>query len=220
MPEHTGERPGPTRDGWLLLGLLAVLAAVCAAFYLRQNAGGQIGGRMSLPKILWLGYALAAWFLLPLYFWRSPRLPAALRRVYGWHLASFGTRGVLELWLLYGVHAWIPPYGIGHDVFHILLLTGLAARTPGKETHPEAAGARRFLTSIRLALVAEILFAGLFFLVVRDAVRGPEGIWFASDEPIFRWINGLTWTAVLIGLADLLRTLRPVFSGAGAARGA
>src|SRR5262245_7893228 len=91
---------------------LIVLAAVSALFYYRQNWAGQVGGPISPAKILWLDYALIAWLMVPFALWRSPAVHPALRRIYGAHLAGFAARGAIELWLLYGRHAWIPPYGI------------------------------------------------------------------------------------------------------------
>src|SRR5947207_8939496 len=147
---------------WGLLGAIAALLAVSVVFYLRQNFAGQIGGRMSLPKLLWLDYALIAWYLLPIAFWRSPRIEPALRRIYGAHLASFAARGLIELFMLYVAIAWKPPYGIAHDLFNIALISALigAARSPLRERRdPANRAARRFLTSIRLVLCCEIVFA-------------------------------------------------------------
>src|SRR5436309_13418500 len=113
----TGEQripdPSPhSHPSWGLLGAIAALLAVSVIFYLRQNYAGQIGGRMSLPKLLWLDYALIAWFLLPVAFWRSPRIDPALRRIYSAHPPSFAARGPVELFMLYLAIAWKPPYGI------------------------------------------------------------------------------------------------------------
>jgi hypothetical protein len=48
-----------------IMGALATLAGLAALFYSRQNAGLQVGGAISIPKMLWLSYALATWFVLP-----------------------------------------------------------------------------------------------------------------------------------------------------------
>ena len=48
-------------------GLLLVALATTTFFYFRQNAGLQVGGAISLPKMAWLSYALTAWFLLPFF---------------------------------------------------------------------------------------------------------------------------------------------------------
>jgi hypothetical protein len=46
-------------------------------------------------------------------------------------------------------------------------------------------------------------FAWLFY----RATGGKIGIYFASRDPIFSFINGLTWVVVLFVYADLIRFL-------------
>jgi hypothetical protein len=179
------------------------------AFFRRgQNKGANLGGEISLPKALWLNYALDAWFLVPFAFWRARAVSPELRRIYQAHLALFAARGAAELWLLYGAHAWIPPYGIAHDALVIAIITYLLLLTPSTEalTSDEDRAARDFLNSIRVALLFEILFAALFYFAVAGGTHGREGVWFASDAPRFRWINALTWLAVTLAYADLFRT--------------
>src|SRR5262245_36539824 len=109
----------------ILLWLLAGLFLAALVFRHGQNAGGRIGGPISWPKLLWLTYTLAAWFVAAFFFWRSAQVAPARRRAYGWHLASFTARGLIELWLIYVAVAWIPPYGITHDVLDIALITAV-----------------------------------------------------------------------------------------------
>lgn len=181
---------------------LAILALAAIAFQHRQNVQGGIGGPISLPKLLWLSYALAAWYVVPFFFWRSPLLPASVRRVYGLHLASFTLRAVVEAYLIFVAVAWIPPYGIAHDAFGILLITVASGRPGPARSEAEAAG-RRFLTSIRVALGCEIVFAWLFH---RQA-DARAGIYFASDDPSWWLVNGLTVAVLLVAWPDLGRTL-------------
>jgi hypothetical protein len=208
-PISTGKGRAPAPRGRRSLGVLrpfAVLAVLSLLFYARQNFSGQLGGRMSLAKLLWLDYALAAWFVLPFTLWRSPRVAPALRRVYGAHLFSFAARGAAELWMLYVTISWLPPYGIAHDLFTIGLITLLLRLARGQLTglnNRANRSARGFLTSIRLGLGCEILFAWMFY----RATGGQIGIYFASDDPVFAVINRLTWAVVLVAYADLLRVL-------------
>jgi len=198
--------PIPCRRSFALLIAIASLAVISGWFYYRQNFAGQIGGEMSIAKLLWLDYAIIAWFLLPFFLWRSRVVLPTLRWIYGAHLIVFVVRGVIELWLLYVTIAWIPPYGITHDLVVIVLITGLLWRGRkelGRIDDAANRAALRFLTSIRIGLICEILFAWLFY----RAIGGKIGIYFASRDPIFATINGLTWVAVLILYPDLLRTL-------------
>lgn len=189
-----------------LNGLLLAIAAlflISAGFFYRQNYTDQLGGPISLVKLLWLDYALTAWVLVPLYFWRSEHVSPGLRSLFGWHLASFAARGLVELWMLYVTHSWIPPYGIAHNLFTMALIT-LRLRKLGVIAGPEDAAARHWADTIRLGLVFEISFAWLFFRAVNwDTAHR----WFASDDPAFAFINGLTWVAVAAGYTDLILTM-------------
>lgn len=199
-------------------GAILALTMISLWFYYRQNFAGQIGGEMSVAKLLWLDYTLLAWFVVPFFLWRSPLIEPPLRKIYGAHLMNFAARGAVELWMLYISISWLPPYGITHDLFSIGLITGLLWRKRGKlgshNTHHSAA--RRFLLSVRVGLVCEMILAGLFY----RATRGQIGIYFASDEPHFAFINNLTWVIVLFAYADLLIFLwraRHIFLIAGKA---
>jgi hypothetical protein len=182
------------------------LLTVSLWFYYRQNFAGQIGGAMSVAKLLWLDYTLLAWFIIPFFVWRSPLVASSVTEIYGAHLVNFFFRGLAELWMLYITISWLPPYGIGHDLFSIGLITGLLLRSRGKlsELHgAQNSAARRFLVSIRLGLVCEIILAWLFY----RATEGRIGIYFASDDPHFAFINRLTWAIVLFAYSDLLNFL-------------
>jgi hypothetical protein len=193
-------------------GTLAALAAFSAVFLWRQNVGGQIGGAISPPKLLWLDYTLLSWFILPAFFLTAEGLPRWLRRAFTGHLINFGVRGIVELWLLYVSVAWTPLYGIAHGVFSQILLRALARRRTDEPEAVASAAAHHFM-AIRLTLVAELMFASLFYL----QTRGEGAIYFASSTPRFFQINALTTAVVCVAYADLFvvfRRGREVFLGA------
>jgi hypothetical protein len=166
------------------------MAAVSTFFYYRQNYAGQIGGPMSIEKILWLNYALTAWFVMPAFLLHHPALHRPLRVTVGCFLASMLGRGVIEVWLIYVAFGWSPLYGIAHNLSNIALLTALGRLLRGDWAHLDHfnAGVWRFLSSIRLSLVAESVFAALFYRmhVHQDAV------YFAPPTDAFLHINLLT----------------------------
>ena len=90
--------------------------------------------------------------------------------------------------------AWIPPYGIAHDLFAIGLITWARHARRAPRRPPPTAWPRDFLTSIRLTLCCEIVFAWLF----HQAADARAGVYFASDDPYWLFINRLT-TAVRAG---------------------
>ena len=174
-----------------------LLAAVSLVFFWQQNFGGQIGGAMSLPKLLWLDYALISWFILPAFLCRCERLDRRFRRLFAIHLVNFCARGAIELYLLYVTVSWSPIYGIGHDVFSILLITFLS---PVAGDDPLSRAARHFTWTLRLALTAEIVFAAMF----HSLTAGESAIYFASTAPRFGMINAITTVVVVVAYADLL----------------
>jgi hypothetical protein len=181
---------------------VSTLMIVSLWFYYRQNFAGQIGGEMSIAKLLWLDYTLVAWFIVPFFVWRSSHIGLPLRRIYGVYLAGFVIRGAVELWMLYVTVSWLPPYGITHDLFSIALITALLAtkrRAINRLGDSQNSAARRFLTSIRLGLVCEMIFAWLFY----RAIDGEIGIYFASDDAHFAFINRFTLVIVVLAYLNL-----------------
>jgi hypothetical protein len=166
------------------------MAAVSAVFYYRQNYAGQVGGPMSVEKILWLHYALTAWFVMPAFLLRHPDLAPPLRVILGAFLASMLARGVLELWLIYVAFGWSPLYGIAHNLSNMALFAVLCRRH--RERLADLTGfnaaVRGFVTSIRLTLVAESVFAALFYRMYVHR----EAIYFAPPTAAFAHINLLT----------------------------
>lgn len=188
-----------------LPGALLLTAAATAVFAYRQNVAGQVGGPISLEKALWLNYTITAWFVVPAFLVAHPALSRGPRRVLAWFLASMGARGVAELWLIYVAFAWSPLYGIAHDVFNIALVAALRRRGGGGREPSAAfdAGALRFCSSIQASLVAEILFAALFY---RMGVHG-DAVYFAPPTAEFAHINLLTRCVDVVVYADLARFL-------------
>lgn len=192
--------------GAALLYALAATAILSAAFALRQNTSPVTGGPISIPKILWLNYAVMAWFVTPAFLARDRRVPATLRRIFGIHLLSMVARGLVELWMLYVTLGWSPLYGIAHDSFQIGLIASLRLGSREHGSSPFAGSDRRFrgfLTAIQCGLVAEIVFAWLFF----ETGVHRQAIYFASTDPAYDFINGLTLCVVVVAYAHLVSFL-------------
>lgn len=174
-----------------------VTAGVSAVFYYRQNFAGQVGGPISVEKILWLNFVITAWFVVPAFLLRHPALDRALRIVLGTFLASMLARGVVELWLIYVTFGWNPVYGIAHNVFNIALIAVLRYRLRAQLATLDSfnASVRGFVTSVQATLVAESVFAALFY---RMAVH-QDAVYFAAPTEAFARINLLTrWVDVAV----------------------
>jgi hypothetical protein len=188
----------------LALTLLA-LVFVGIGFYYRQNAGLQVGGEISAVKMLWLFYAIAAWFVLPAFLWRDARLAVPVRRLFGAFWIAMAVRGIAELVLLYFFQHWHPLYGISHDVFCIFLVLGLRHRlTPDDGTNRRAL---QFTTSLLVSLCAEIAFAGMFMQTGAHA----NAVYFASTAASWGYINMVTGVVLVFVYPDLLSTLAGLY---------
>lgn len=184
----------------VVLVLAAIALAVAGALFRQAQAAGAIGGPISIPKQLWLCYALFAWFVLPASFVLSRDLAAPLRRAYRAHLLFWGARAVIELWMLYVTIGWTPLYGITHDLLAIALLSYWIARTrEASAPSPWNRLARHWLHAIRLALLPEILFAAWF----RQANGGRIGIYFADESARFAMINRVTLLVIIAAYLHL-----------------
>lgn len=193
------------------------MAGLVVAVYRQQNEGGALGGPISVEKTFWLWYTLAAWFLFPVYFATDSALPWGLRRVFLAHLVSFSTRAVVEIVMLYWTITWSPLYGISHDLFNAVLVSGLAAlyaRGRSHDLRPEAHVAQLFTAGLVVGMMVEAVFAGLFYQAVAGEM---QTLYFADGSGRFELINRLTLVAVLAGCTHLSMTLAGV-AGVGRRR--
>ena len=110
---------------WLAPVALGVAGLV---FYQLQNAGVLSGGRIAAAKVVWLGLPILFWYILPALIVVDRRTAPGIRRAYGLFLINMLIRGVAELWLMYESKWWDYRYGIGHDLFSMLLLVWLGQR--------------------------------------------------------------------------------------------
>ncbi len=172
----------------ILLGIGALL------FGRRQNAEGKMGGRMSWPKQLWLGWAVYVWFVLCPAVAALSTAPLEARRVLGAFAAWMWLRGAVELYMLYVSKNWRPPMGFAHNLSAIALVLGMSA------AHREAwwgASVGRWSWALVLmvlfSLVLETGFAVAFHRAVDGRTTGDDAVWFAdAKDPKFARINRVT----------------------------
>jgi hypothetical protein len=173
-------------------------------FHKRQNTKGWTGGPISWPKAFWLWHAIFSWYLVPLVWVFFPDLDSRLRTVLILHLVSWWIRGPIELLMIYKYFNWTPLYGITHDLVHILILViGLIWALPQWNSGASVTDlfVEVFVVITIIMTMFEISFAYLFL-----KVRGQKDhkIYYASDEPQWRFINRLTIIAVTLGLLHLV----------------
>lgn len=174
---------------------VALILGLCLAFGWWQNSHGPTGGPISVAKMLWLFLAITFFFVLPASQSRDASLPLVERRFWRIFLISWLIRAAVELPLLAFTRLWRCEHGIAHTLLMLLYLL-----TKGPRNH------LRLLTA--LTLLFEAINAFLF-----SHQGNPEtGIYFASSDPHFLWINRLTWLEISLLAPALLWWLRRPFS--------
>ncbi len=185
-----------------LAGALVLLAAVGLGFHQLQNSGNApVGGPISVPKALWLVYAVAAWFVVPPFLWRDARLQPGVRRLFGAFWAWMLCRGGAELVMLYYFVHWNPLYGVACNVGAGLLLVAL--RRGLKTESVLDRRALRYSGTLSAGLLIETAFALMFYQT--GAHTG--AVYFASAEASWGFINLVTWVALCFVYPDLLAAL-------------
>jgi hypothetical protein len=173
-----------------ILGVTA--AAVC--FGWAQNTFHLAGGTISVPKVLWLNFALIVFYIVPFWLWRDDSVDPRLRSLFGWALASFTVRAPIELYIIYRTRLWRCEYGIAHDLFTLLLVSWLALRRSGAGKRAIGGAASRFIPLLQITIVVEMFMAWRF----RQVASPAAGTYFAAPTPEFNFVNRASWIAVSV----------------------
>ena len=176
-----------SRAGRRLLSVVIVTGMAALLFYVVQNRGWLEGGNIALPKLLWLAYAILFWFCLPALIVLDTRTPAVWRRIYALFLVNMLLRAAVELFMMYVTNSWSPYYGIGHDLFTILLLFTVAGLY--------RKGLQRGLLLINLiAIVAMFVIEVGFVLYMLLQVSGGEHtVYFVPGDQQHAAVLQITW---------------------------
>jgi hypothetical protein len=172
------------------IGLLAVAGA---AFRLAQAEGWIVGGAIALPKLMWLAYALLAWFVLPPLVARDGRAQPALRRLYAIFFWNMTARGVVELAMMYGWRSWHPYYGAAQDVFSIGLIAWLSRAVAASGPLDRLLLRHAFVLCLMLAV--ETSFA--LYFAANFVTMGGQALYFVPEERRYSTILMSTGAAVL-----------------------
>ena len=181
MPAKSPSRydSNTNRLPWIVIGSIT---AATITFGFAQNAGWFKGGAISPPKILWLNFALIAFFALPALITFTPGATRRERRLFKIILASFAIRAIIEFYLIYATNLWRCEIGIAHTLFTATLT--LIYWTP----------ARGVTLLVLATMLTESVMADLFSRAADPA----QGIFFAAPTAHFAAINTFTWIVVII----------------------
>ena len=178
---------------WLLTWILLIISAVF--FYWLQNSGQLEGGKIALPKLIWLVYAIVLWFLIPAFIVKDRQVLEPWRTIFRIFLINMLLRGIVELYLMYVTVSWSPYYGIFHDVFSIFLLVSLLLLLRGniqKDLYFGYAGV------VLITLMIEI---GFVFYMLRNVSGNANSIYFVPNHASHCVILSITW--VVVGLITI-----------------
>ena len=191
----------------VLLGAVPVLLALAgAAFYLRQNRGAAIGGRISVPKMLWLAYTVGLWFFVCPIVALDPGVGRPLRVTLAAFAAFMWLRGFVELFMMHATRNWRAQYGIGHNLSSIALLAGLIAFYGWPVRTPYDHWVLGLVVLLAITLVIETFYAALFRRAVGGQTTGDDATWFAAaGDARFTRINRIT-AVINVPLYGLLAT--------------
>jgi hypothetical protein len=176
---------------------LAVLVVATVAFYWAQNRFRPVGGEISVPKLLWLSYAIALWVVVPALLTADGRISGRLRQAFAALVVFVLVRGVAELWMLYVSLNWSPWYGIAHDCACMTLLAALALRAE-RPRSPIDRIASVHLAVTAAAFVPEMYFA--WYMQAHFTTSGEHAIYFVPDDPRYSEVLRVT-TVVVVSLS-------------------
>lgn len=174
---------------WAIASLLFVAGVI---FFSWQNSDGGIGGKIALPKLIWLADALWFWYFLPILIGIDSRISQSLRQVYWIFFGNMVLRAIAELWMMYVTQNWHPYWGISHDVFSAVLIFGLLFKAQPKteldkniDFNFKVAGLMFFI---------EICFA---WYMLNNVKSDGWPVYFVPGDAQYFGVLAITWVVVI-----------------------
>ncbi|MCB1316750.1 MAG: hypothetical protein KDK34_20615 [Leptospiraceae bacterium] len=169
--------------------ILAAWMILAPLFGYVQNRKARTGGAISLPKSMWLLFVIGLWILMPGFLGFGPVEDAAFRLVFLTLCGSMLLRGIIELLLCYRLFAWRVSYGVGHDLFQLMLAIVGGVLLLWRAEQIDLMPAMPILLITITTLLCELYFVYAF----HKTTGGPgQGFYFVSGDERFRTINRLT----------------------------
>ncbi len=183
----------------ILIAILFSMMAVAALFFLVQNSATLAGGSIAFPKLLWLTTVIFCWFIIPILLIVDARF-LNLRFLISLFIFNMLFRAIIELVMMFISNNWHPYYGIGHDLFTLLLCSVLAVRI----------GTKNKLVSGYFRVMAILfLIESLFAWYMLNNVHNETGIvYYVPDEEPHQLVLRITTFVVLATLIYLTYFLR------------
>ncbi len=183
-----------------IITLFLLWSAVGLSIYKSQNKEEKIGGPISIPKSIWLTYALYIYSVLPVGFlvFYFPEQP--WRNLLFIIIGIFGFRFVIQYYMMYVSKNWRTKHGVAFNVstaclliFYLVYVSFVSDFSFG--LNPKAATAWFYFVYgciMATTLLTDSFYAVEFNKLVGERTMGDKAIWFASNEPKFDRINTIT----------------------------
>lgn len=176
----------------LYWAIASVLFLAGVVFFSWQNSDGGIGGKIALPKLIWLADALWFWYFLPILIGIDSRISQSLRWVYGIFWGNMVLRAIAELLMMYVSQNWHPYWGISHDVFSLILILGLLLKAQPKTELDKNIDLNFKVTG--LMFIIESYFAWYMLNNVKSD-GGP--VYFVPGDGQYLGVLLITWVVVI-----------------------
>lgn len=176
-----------SRAGRRLLSVVLMTGMAALLFYVVQNSGRLEGGNIALSKLLWLAYAILFWFCLPTLIVLDTRTSAVWRRIYAIFLVNMLLRAAIELFMMYVTNSWSPYYGIGHDLFTILLLFTMAA------AYRKQLQSGLFLNNLFTIVAMFAVEVGFVLYMLLKVSGGEHTVYFVPGDQQHAAVLQITW---------------------------
>ncbi len=182
---------------WLLAVIVTLFIVGGWYFMAAQNSGQLPGGQIALVKLFWLGLVIFIWYIMPKLLLFKGADASIDKRLLMIHLCNVWIRALIELYMVYFGHNWLPIYGISHDIFSALLLLLLLRLCWPQIT--------TVVKTFLLVLTGSFLLETVFAIYMRSQVISEDGpVYFVPMATAYQPILWLTWVAVVALLLYLI----------------
>ncbi len=182
----------------MLITLIIAILVFCFMgfyFYKTQNQNKLIGGAISIPKVIWLFFALFQYYFFSVFLFLLC-FGTYLTPVITIAITLFFLRLVTQIIFMYILKKWKPPIGISFNLLSFcIILSFLIYYMSGNILVWTAWDRISFLYLILVLgmLIADSHYAWQFYKIVGNKTIGPDAIWFASaEDPIYKNLNQTT----------------------------
>lgn len=184
----------------LSLGIILFIYALLACgFYIVQNKGLLPGGNIAVPKLFWLGMVILCWYILPLLFSLDAQFNE-VKTVLLIFLLNMFLRAVVELVMMFYTQNWHPHYGIGHDIFSLLLSLGLAS-----QVHGSSVLIRYYLMVMALLFTIE---SGFAWYMLHHVQQGSGAVYYVPAGDSHQFVLNMTTAVVWVMSTYLILFIR------------